>query len=128
MKYQIFQNQSMDKAYRANPNLSRAQLMENRGAQVQMDCSFDGAPEFSSEYSEYWTHVADIEATGLDKVFDIGNIGPEKSITRYAPMRSLSVGDIIVAENGESYMVNPFGFGAVEFEPQDVKGALAFAL
>lgn len=56
--------------------------------------------------------VASIEAEDLEDVFRIGNIGPEENITRYEPMHSLSVGDIVVdVETGLGYYVDSFGFG-----------------
>lgn len=55
-------------------------------------------------------HVADIEADRLDEVFHIGNMGPEDKITRHRQMHSLSVGDVIVSENGTASFVAPFGF------------------
>ena len=54
--------------------------------------------------------VAEIEATDLDEVFEIGNIGPEEKITRIAPMHSVSVGDIIRDDRGRCFVVSPIGF------------------
>ena len=54
--------------------------------------------------------VAVITADSLDQVFNIGNIGPESSIKRLASMHSVSVGDVIVDENGETSYVAPMGF------------------
>ena len=59
---------------------------------------------------KYYDLVAEIEAKSLSQVFDIGNIGPESSITRKAPMHSVSVGDIIMDEAGDMHMVASFGF------------------
>lgn len=59
---------------------------------------------------QYYDHVADIEATSLNQVFDIGNIGPESAISRRAPMSSVSVGDIIMDDQGDLHMVASFGF------------------
>ena len=59
--------------------------------------------------------VADIEANDLDEVFHIGNIGPEEKIRRFdfAPMRSISVGDIICDEDGNYMVVGQSGFHAL---------------
>jgi hypothetical protein len=43
-------------------------------------------------------------------VFHTGNVGPEDRIERLAQMSSVSVGDLIVAENGERHVVASFGF------------------
>jgi hypothetical protein len=58
-------------------------------------------------------NVAVIEATCLDEVFAIGNgMGDQTAITRLKRMKSVSVGDIIVAMDdvGEEYFVDTFGF------------------
>jgi len=55
-------------------------------------------------------HVANIQATDLNDVFEIGNIGPENKIERLAPMHSISVGDVIVDESEKSFSVDPMGF------------------
>jgi hypothetical protein len=59
---------------------------------------------------KYYDLVAEIEAADLGQVFDIGNIGPESAITRKAPMHSVSVGDIIMNEQGDMHLVASFGF------------------
>lgn len=60
--------------------------------------------------ADLYRKVAEIEASDLDEVFDIGNVGPEHKITRCLPMSSISVGDIIEAPGGERYVVAPLGF------------------
>lgn len=59
---------------------------------------------------KYYELVAEIEAVSLAQVFDIGNIGPESAITRRAPMHSVSVGDIIMNEQGDMHLVASVGF------------------
>ena len=60
---------------------------------------------------KHYQHVADIVAEDLDEVFAAGNSSHyELSITRYAPMHSISVGDIIVDEAGNQFGVAGFGF------------------
>lgn len=63
---------------------------------------------FLSSYEE----VCEIEADNLDEVFQIGNIGPDEKIKRFdfQPMHSISVGDVIMTETYECYVVAPFGF------------------
>ncbi len=57
-----------------------------------------------------YVKVAEIEATGLDDVFDIGNIGPEENITRIGRMSSVSVGNIIEDADGKRFVVAGVGF------------------
>lgn len=61
---------------------------------------------FLSSYEE----VCAIEAEDLDEVFEIGNIGPESKIERFGRMHSISVGDVIMTETYECYVVKGFGF------------------
>jgi hypothetical protein len=60
----------------------------------------------------YYTHVADITAEDIDHVFEIGNIGPESNIDRFVfcQMHSISVGDVIVGDDGTVNVVDTFGF------------------
>lgn len=62
---------------------------------------------------EFYSHVADIDGSDLDHVFEIGNVGPECAIIRHAPMHSLSVGDVVVNEEGEAFFVARVGFDAI---------------
>ena len=63
---------------------------------------------FLTSYEE----VCEIEAADLDEVFQIGNIGPDEKIRRFdlQPMRSISVGDVVMTETFECYVVKPLGF------------------
>ena len=66
----------------------------------------------------YYTHVANIEADSYNEVFQIGNIGPEENIERFNRMHSISVGDIIVGEDGTLAVVAPVGFVAFNHNPK----------
>ena len=57
-----------------------------------------------------YSHVGNITADSLEGVFEAGNIGPEERIERLAPMSSVSVGDVIVDEDGVASVVDSFGF------------------
>ena len=63
---------------------------------------------FLSSYEE----VCEIEADNLNEVFQIGNIGPDEKIKRFdfAPMHSISVGDVIRDDRGRCFVVAPLGF------------------
>lgn len=65
--------------------------------------------------ADMFTDVALIEAEDLEDVFRIGNIGPEDNIQRLAPMHSVSVGDIVVDEDGNMHVVARYGFKS--FDP-----------
>lgn len=62
----------------------------------------------------FYTHVANITASNLEDVFEIGNIGPEENIERLAKMHSISVADVIVDSSSKRHVVASFGFQALE--------------
>ena len=69
----------------------------------------------------YYTHVANIEAADYNDCFEVGNIGPESSIERLTHrMSSLSVGDVIVGEDGTVAVIAPMGFVAFSHNPKKV--------
>ena len=47
-------------------------------------------------------------------MFHVGNMGPEELIERFAPMHSLSVGDIVEGTDGVKHVVADFGFKKVD--------------
>lgn len=66
----------------------------------------------------YYTHVANIEAIDFNQVFDIGNVGPETFIERLTRMSSVSVGDVIIDEEGNAAVVSSYGFTLFGFRPR----------
>ncbi len=86
-------------------------------AHLDMDMDFSGKKIGSLAADAldagYYTHVANIEADDLNRVFEIGNIGPEANIERIAQMHSLSVGDILIDEAGSKSVIAAFGFKEV---------------
>ena len=60
-----------------------------------------------------YTKVAEVIADDLNHVFEVGNIGPEDRITRFGPMTSISVGNIIEDADGKKSSVANFGFKEV---------------
>ena len=66
----------------------------------------------------YYTHVANITAKDFNDCFEVGNMGPESSIERLSRMSSLSVGDVIIDEEGQLVVVAPTGFVAFSFNPK----------
>lgn len=63
---------------------------------------------------EFYEHVADLATDDLEEAFGIGNIGPEEKITRYARMHSVSVGDVLVTDAGQAYIVQNIGFAHLD--------------
>jgi len=62
-----------------------------------------------------YTHVANIVADDINHAFEAGNIGPEDRIERLAQMRSVSVGDILVDDEG-AWLVMRVGYREVDLE------------
>ena len=79
-----------------------------------MDTTFKPTAEAILAAKSHYVKVAEIEARNFEDVFNVGNIGPEGQINRLAPMHSISVGDVVVA-NGVAKFVAPMGFGSVAF-------------
>ena len=80
---------------------------------LKLDMSFnDNVAELAKEAMDkgYYTHVSNIEAEGLEGVFEVGNIGPESAITRLAPMHSVSVADVVETPEGVRHVVASVGF------------------
>jgi len=63
---------------------------------------------------KHYEHVANLDAEDLNEAFQIGNIGPEEAYTRFKPMHSVSVGDILVDDNNDVHIVASFGFDTLE--------------
>lgn len=61
----------------------------------------------------FYARVATLDAFNLDEAFQVGNIGPEEKITRHDSMASVSVGDVLIDENGVMRVVANFGFEIV---------------
>ena len=61
-----------------------------------------------------YVKVSVIEADNIDQAFEIGNIGPESAIERLHKMRSVSVGDVVVDEDGDAYLCDSFGWKKIK--------------
>ena len=61
-----------------------------------------------------YSHVANLAVTDLDACFEVGNIGPESAIERLRPMHSVSVGDVLVAEDDTAHIVCGVGFAELK--------------
>ena len=61
-----------------------------------------------------YEHVANLDASDLNEAYQIGNIGPEEAYTRFKPMHSVSVGDILVEDCGTVSIVAGTGFDKLE--------------
>jgi len=70
-----------------------------------------GSKAYLPEFFEYYKHVATVEASDLEHVFHLMNCGnDEGKVTRHAATHSLSVGDIVIDESDERFIVDPIGF------------------
>lgn len=85
-------------------HVTKLEMAFKKGAGALAKKAFDNA---------WYTHVSNITANELEKVFEIGNIGPEENIERLAPMYSVSVSDIVENEDGKKFVVTTFGFEEV---------------
>jgi len=61
--------------------------------------------------TEYYSHAADVDSDDPNEVFETTNIGPESRITRHGPMRSGSVGDVLISgDSRNGWICLPFGW------------------
>ena len=121
MKFAVYQIQFTDAQYTAINSGENIPAFEARNA-MMMDFRGHKIASLASEAFEagYYTHVCNIEAKDYEEVFHIGNIGPEESIERLSRMSSLSVGDVVVGEDGTVAVVAPVGFVAFSYNPKMV--------
>jgi|FreactTroBogLake_1042271.scaffolds.fasta_scaffold10448_1 hypothetical protein len=115
MKYEVFQIRLADSIYDAVNLLGRTKASElYPDFAAESDVSFFGSKRFKPQYLKYYNKVAEVEADGLEEVFEIGNgYGDQSKITRLARMHSVSVGDIIRVDTGRYMMVDGIGFTEV---------------
>lgn len=113
--YKLLQNQAVSNLHNEINRLGWGAAAEQYPeVKAHLDASL-GADKFSNTFLPYYTHVADIDANTLEDAFFIHN-NPEgdeileEQITRYGRQHSMSVGDILVAEDGGLYMCDIFGF------------------
>ncbi len=122
MKFSIYQIQ-LTSAQRKTVNESGDfDSVPAFAAKTKMSMDFSGNKIGGLAYDAfdagYYTKVANIEAEDYNQCFEIGNIGPEQNITRLGRMSSLSVGDVIVGEDGTVAVIAPMGFVAFSFNPK----------
>jgi len=121
MKFAIYQIQ-ITAAQRKTINESKDfDSVPAFAAKIKMKTHFSGDKigGLASEAFEagYYTHVANITAEDYNDCFEVGNIGPEENIERLGRMSSLSVGDVIVAEDGTVAVIDAVGFVAFSHNP-----------
>lgn len=95
-------------------DVSRINAMSDPYLDPKFKAYRDAMAEDFAAAKGHYQHVADIDATDLEHVFHIGNVGPEEKIDRIGPMHSISVGDVVVAASGEQYGVAGYGFTDLE--------------
>ena len=61
----------------------------------------------------YYDHVMTVDAKNLEDVYAIGNFVHERDLDKvevHGTFSSVSVGDVVVDENGRGFVVDIFGF------------------
>ena len=110
MNYKLYQIQLTEAEYNKINAEGHNSVPKHR---LKLDMSFnDNVAELASDaFSKgYYTHVSNIEAEGLEGVFEVGNIGPESSIERLGKMHSVSVADVVETPEGVRHVVASVGF------------------
>ena len=121
MKFAIYQIQITEAQIDLINETGDFSAVPAQKAKMDMAIDFDGDKigGIASDAFDagYYTHVANIEAEDYNACFGVGNIGPEENIERLSRMSSLSVGDVIVAEDGTVVVIAPVGFVAFSHNP-----------
>ena len=68
---------------------------------------------FTMEMMQFYTHVADINTNDLEEAFHIHNVQIENKIIRYGRQHSMSVGDVLVDNDGKVFLCADVGFNYV---------------
>jgi hypothetical protein len=122
MKFRLFQIAVPDEEFDAVNDLGWSEAMAKfPRVEASQAVRVGGSKAFVPQYNQYYVNVSDIEATDLENAFFVhnnpfGDDSLEEQITRYAKQYSMSVGDILVDEDGKSFIVDNFGFEEVDFE------------
>ena len=122
MKFRLFQIAVPRSEYDAVNEMGWAEAMAKfPRVEAQQAVRIGGAKAYVPEYSQYYVNVSDIEANDLENAFFVhnnpfGNEALEEQITRYAEQYSMSVGDVLVDEDGKSFIVDGFGFEEIDFQ------------
>lgn len=119
MKFAVYQI-SLSKADINAVNAGEMNTKFSAKNKMTLDFAGDRIGGLASDAFEggLYTHVANVTAADYNDCFEVGNIGPETNIERLARMSSLSVGDVIVAEDGTCAVIAPVGFVAFSHNPK----------
>lgn len=123
MKYAIYQIRITEAQIDLINETGDFNSVPAKKAKIDMEFDFRGHKIGGLAYDAfvekgYYTHVANIEASSPNEVFQIGNIGPEENIERLNRMHSISVGDVLVDEEGNCSVVAPIGFVLFSVNPK----------
>lgn len=120
MKFAVYQIQFTKAQYTA---INADEIVPAFEAKNKMNMDFSGNKigGLASDAFDagYYTHVANITAEDYNDCFEVGNVGPDDQIERITVrMSSLSVGDVLVAEDGTVAVIAPIGFVAFSHNPK----------
>lgn len=87
---------------------------------AHLECSFRGSEGWQEDFTSVYQHVADVATNDPEEAFRLMNVwdDPESVKQLGKPVHSLSVGDILVADDGTALMVDSVGFRAIPFTPK----------
>lgn len=119
-QYSLYQIQlTAEEISEANEMGRGRAMLEMPILEAEMATSMGGSEAMLPEYEQFYTNVSVITARDLEDAFYVHN-NPhglpelEEQIERFSRQHSMSVGDIVVTESGQAFMVESFGFAEVE--------------
>lgn len=86
---------------------------------AHLECSFKGSAGFQEDFTKSYRHVADVLTDDPEHAFSLMNQwdAPDAIVQHGLPVHSLSVGDILVKDDGTALMVDSVGFNNIPFTP-----------
>ena len=107
----------MIKVYQIQLTNAEIDMINNGETSPRIKAYFDRSwpmSPFKAENFEHYNHVANVDANDMEKAFELMNLwNDESKVERLGRCSSMSVGDILVMEDGSKYRCASFGFTAL---------------
>lgn len=106
----------MIKVYQIQLTDSEATTFNAGGTSPKLKAYFDRSfdSKFQAEYFQYYSHVANVFSDDMEYAFELMNLWNDPSkVEKFGCCSSMSVGDILVTEDGSMYRCASFGFDKI---------------
>lgn len=106
----------MIKVYQIQLTDSEANVFNTGGTSPKLKAYFDRSidSKFQAENFQYYSHVANVFSDDMEYAFELMNLWYDPSkVEKLGRCSSMSVGDILVMEDGSMYRCASFGFDKI---------------